>query len=250
MAVLFRTALPPSLSKWPLLARTRHASGFISTSLHPTTTTTKVTAPCTQDLLTNVQLRCLSQNFIQRRNFYSYFRRKKTPEELRDADKVEPHYDLVYSANSTKYVQLSYGGVQAVAGVACLSLMAALCGAPVAELILLQEEQLEVAVFAIVNSLICMGILRISFLYPFRIYYSEMEDQFIAVFVGSHPLAVRHMKILPGEVKPKVPGSVAAVVAPWSPLLYSARAQTIHLNPEHFIYPYYFNKMLGYMKES
>lgn len=248
MAVLLRTVLSPSLSKWPFLARTRQVTGFIFTSL-PTTTTTKATAPGIQDLLTNVQLRCLNQNFIPKRNFYSYFKRKKTPEELRDADKIEPHYELVYCANSVLYIQLSYGGVQAAAGVACLTLTALLCGAPVAVLPLLLEEQLEVAVFAVVNSLICLGILRLSFLYPFRIYYSEIEDQFTAVFVGLHPLAVRHVKILPGEVKPKVPGPVAAVLAPWSRLLYSARPQTIHLNPEHFIYPYYYNKMLGYERE-
>lgn len=247
MAILLRTALSSSLSKCPLLARTHQASQ-LSTFLHPATIN-RLTAPYTKDLLTNIKLRCFRQNFIQRRNFYSYFRKKKTPQEIRDEDKIEPHYELVYSANSITYVQMAYGTVQGAALVFSLTLAGTLCGLPLIDIAVLQEEPVEMAAFAIINSLICLLVLRVSSWYPFRIYYSEMEDQFVAVLIGVHPFAVRHVKILPGEVKPKPPGHVAAV-APWTHHLYSTRTQTMHLNMEHFSFPFYFNKMLGYMKES
>lgn len=246
MAVLLRTAM----SRWPSLAREPHSSRFFSSYLRAiTTTTTRVTTPSTQNLLTNVQHRCLAQNVIQRRNFYSYFKRK-TIEQIKDEDEVESHYELVYSAHSITYVQLGYGGIQAVAGIACFALGSALCGMPLTQISFLQEEPLEVAMFLTINLLICLGIYRVSTWYPFRIYYSEVEDQFVAIFVGIHPLAVRHVKILPGEVEPSPPGPITAVVAPWSHHLYSTSTQKIHLNVEHFTYPFYYNKLLGYDKES
>lgn len=256
MAVLLRAAVSPSFSKWPSLTRAYQASWFFSAYQHqpftttPSTSTTKLIAPCTQDLLTNVQQRCLSQNFIQRRNFYSYFWKKRSPEQVKAEDKVETHFNLVYNAVSTTYIQLGYGGVQSVAGVFCVGLAAALFNAPLTDFSVIQEQPIEIAVFLTVNMIICLGILRICYWYPLRIYYSEVEDQFVAVFVGHHPLAVRHVKIQPGEVKPLVPGRITGALFSWTHHLYSSPAQTIHLNAHHFVLPFYYNKLLGYMRES
>lgn len=243
MALQCRIPVLPMLSRCSLLTRVHQISAISCAHWHHTFARIPYTRMVGWQRLSD-------HKFLQSRNFTSFFMKKKSPEKLRDDDNVESHYELVHSASSVSYVQLALGGVQAVVGGVCLLVGAVACGIPMTNAAVFTEEPIQVATFITVNFMICLGILRVCTLYPLRIYYSEVEDSFVVIFVGAHPLAVRHVKILPGDVKPSPPGPVAKVVVPWSYNLYTTPTQNIYLNTEHFKYPFYYNKMLGYTCES
>lgn len=241
--VLQQISLLSSLSRCPLLARKYLTSQIFCTRWRQTA----ATVPYARTVLRNEQKKNSCHKFLQRRNFFSFFKKNKSPEKFREDDNILSHYELVYSAVSISYVKLAFGGVQTVAGTVCLTLGAIACGFPLVNNVVLTEDPLQVGTFITLNSMLCLGIYKFCTVYPLRIYYSEVEDNFILVFVGTHPLAVRHLKVPPGGVKPKPPGKIIAAILPWSELLYSTPTQTVYLNDHHFRYPVYYNKLLGYV---
>lgn len=230
-----------SMSRSPLLASRIFCTRWYQNA---------ASVPYAHTVLMNEHKKKSCQKFLQKRNFFSFFKKNKSIEKIREDDNISSHYELVYSAVSISYVQLALGGMQAVAGTVCLTLGAMACGFPLVNTAVFTEEPLQVSVFITVNLMLCLGIYKFCKVYPLRIYYSEVEDNFTLVFVGTHPLAVKHLKVLSGEVKPKPPGKITATVLPWSELFYSTSTQTIYLNNHHFRYPIYYNKLLGYTRES
>lgn len=193
---------------------------------------------------------CPTQNVapkIQVRTFFSAFhRRKKTAQEIKNHDNIDSHYDLVYTSSSILYVKLGYHGGQIV--LAGLGILMCLTAFNVISFPLnfVATSPLEVFVFVALNALIGFGILRVSWQYPLRIYYSELEDQFIAVFIGIHPYVTRPLKIQPGEVQPLSPSKLTKEILPWAQQLYVLPSQKLFLNVNRFILPMYYNKLLGY----
>ncbi|KAG0712066.1 hypothetical protein GWK47_019255 [Chionoecetes opilio] len=230
MALQLRTPLLRLVSRCALRGQAHQASGICCSCQHLTTANISYAQP----VLMYRQQKNSNQNFIQSRNFYSYFKKLKSPEKIREGDKVESHYELVYTASSVTYVRLGLGGVNFAAGFACFTLGYGALGFSMENTAVLTEQPLQVATFIVFNFMICLGILKVCKLYPLRIYYSEVEDNFVVVFVGVHPFAVRHLKISPGEVKPAPPGQVAAVTVPWSHDLFSSPTQKIYLNAGSF----------------
>lgn len=161
-------------------------------------------------------------------------------------DNVGVHYNLVYKSDTASYLQMGLGGVQAVVGMFVCTLGVMACGFQPPNIQLLLDTPVYAGIFVVMNMIICIGILRVTSTHPMRIYYSEDEDQFIAVFVGKHPLDVRLMNIQPGEVKPHIVPSLVEKVVPWSTGMCTTPTQKIYLNEYNFKYPVYYNKLLGY----
>lgn len=171
-----------------------------------------------------------------------------SPKNLKKHDNVGVHYDLVYKSDTSSYLQLGLGGVQAVVGMFVCTLGAMACGFRPPNIHLLLDTPVYAGIFVAVNIIICIGILKVISTHPMRIYYSEDEDHFIAVFVGKHPLDVRLMNIQPGEVQPHVVSSLVKKLVPWSFAMCTTPTQKIYLNIYHFKYPVYYNKLFGYDK--
>lgn len=161
-------------------------------------------------------------------------------------DNVGVHYKLVYNSDTTSYLQLGLGGVQAVVSMFVCTLGAMACGFHPPNIHLLLDTPVYVGIFVVFNMIICISILRVISTTPMRIYYNEDEDQFIAVFVGKHPLDVRLLNIQPGEVKPHTVSNLVKKLVPWSIGICTTHTQKIYLNEYHFKYPVYYNKLLGY----
>lgn len=179
--------------------------------------------------------------------FFSLFRRKlKTAQEFQKADNVDSHYELIYSIrDGVKFVKLGIGGLDIVAASVIANICMFAFGVPLAYLDLVLASPVESGIFVMVNSLICFQLFKVIRWYPLRIYYSELEDQFLAVFIGVHPFAIRPLKIEPGEVKPLE--MMTGNVLPWASDLYATSSQRIFLFTHNFRYPLYYNKLLGYI---
>lgn len=182
----------------------------------------------------------------QKRTFFSYFHKKKTLEAQQKADNVDTHYDLVYSGNSLWYIHLALSSVHLSGAAVGVCIAGNELGFPVLNLIdEIMAAPLEAGCFITFSTAICLAIVQLSRQYPFRIYYSELENQFIVILSSLMPFSTRKVLLQPGELKPQPPGLLASVL-PWSSNIYKGPSQNILLFLESFKYPVYFNMLLGY----
>lgn len=182
----------------------------------------------------------------QRRSFFSYFPKKKTLEEQQKADNVDTHYDLVYSGNSLWYIHLALSSVHLSAAAVGVCFTGEKLGFPVLNLIdEIMAAPLEAGCFITFSTAICLAIVQLSKQYPFRIYYSELENQFIVILSSLAPFSTRKVFLQPGELKPLPPGRLTSVL-PWSTHVYKGPSQNLLLFLDSFKYPVYFNMLLGY----
>ncbi|XP_045582246.1 uncharacterized protein [Procambarus clarkii] len=215
------------------------------------------TIPCQRDFIPclpkiSVQERRLQQicstkntaSKIQARTFFSPFRRNKI-QNIGISDNVDSHYELIYTNDAISYIRLGVGGVNILgAGVGTMLCLNAF-NVVNTNLEVIKNSPLEVSIFVSVNVLMIIGLFKLAHIYPFRIYYSELEDEFIAVFSGIHPFAVRTLKIKPGEVQ-LLSSNWTKPIIPWLSNIYGLPSQKIYLDVHRFIYPVYYNKLLGY----
>lgn len=188
----------------------------------------------------------LSVQTHQIRSFYSYFYKKKTLEEHQKADNVEKHYELVYSGNALWYIHLALSSVH-LSGAAVGAFVAGeKLGFPILNLVdEIMAAPLEAGCFITFSTAICLAIVQVSKQYPFRIYFSEMENQFIVIFSSLMPFSTRKVILQPGELTPLPPGQLTGLL-PWSTHLYKGPSQNMLLFLDSFKYPVYFNMLLGY----
>lgn len=189
---------------------------------------------------------------IQSQTFFSVFRRKrKTAQQFQEADKVDSHYELIYNVHDgVRYVQLGMGMLNILSAAINANVCMFALGVPPSYFEIVLAFPVESGIFISINSLICFALLKVIKWYPLRIYYSDLEDKYLAIFMGVHPFAIRSLKIQPGEVKLSPPNKIAENVLPWASDIYAISSQRIFLFIHHFRYPSYYNKLLGYIQES
>ncbi|XP_076029955.1 uncharacterized protein LOC143018475 [Oratosquilla oratoria] len=185
---------------------------------------------------------CITQS----RSNFLWLKPPKKEEDYRIKDQMEPHYDLIYKSTFYNHLQIAYGisgiGYVWLAGLfSCDAL-----GFPIVNITQeLLNNPVQGATLAFSYVAFTWAIFVIAHRYIVRMYYSEVEDQFVAVMTGLLPYTKRKVVIHPGTAIP-VGSSWIATLIPWHKDIYKTPVQKLIMFSHYFRYPVYFNKILGY----
>lgn len=193
------------------------------------------------------QHRC---NLVISRTISSKIFKQKSSLHYKKLDNVESHYDIVYQGGAVSYVQGALGVIETVALACCGAAIAVPLGVPFlyGKFNEYFATPWQFGVFVAFNSILCIFIAKTCQMYVLRIYYSDLEDHFVVIFMGLHPFAIHKVIVKPGEVNPVVPGKITKQAIPWADDIYASPSKKMIMFTHAFVSPIYFNRMLGYQR--